>query len=142
MNNIPREAISENTEIEYPTILDRIKAYTMDTLFVIILSMAVTSFFSNYDNIPENVRVITFISIFCLYDPILISLFGATMGHSMMNISVKREDNYNKNIKLHVAIFRFLFKVFLGWISFLTASRNKKRMAIHDIVAKSIVIYN
>jgi uncharacterized RDD family membrane protein YckC len=38
------------------------------------------------------------------------------------------------------AYFRYLLKVFLGWISFLTASFNPGKRAIHDLATGSIMV--
>lgn len=90
--------------------------------------------------VADYVRMMIFVFLFILYDPIFISLFGTTIGHSKANISVKRENNPNKNILFHLAIKGYFFKVFLGWLSLLTITGNEKRRAIHDFVAGSVVI--
>ena len=45
-----------------------------------------------------------------------------------------------KNISFPFALVRYLLKMFLGWISLLTITANDKKKAIHDFVAKSVVI--
>lgn len=59
----------------------------------------------------------------------------------IMGLRVKNESNEEKNILFHKAILRYLVKSSLGWISLLTVSGNKKKKAIHDKVAGSVVIY-
>lgn len=41
---------------------------------------------------------------------------------------------------LILSVLRFVFKLLLGWISFLTVHANPKRRAIHDMVGHSVMI--
>jgi len=38
------------------------------------------------------------------------------------------------------AYIRFITKILLGWLSFLTINMNKDRRAIHDLVASTVMI--
>lgn len=75
-----------------------------------------------------------------LYDPLLTSIAGNTIGHRLMGLTVRKFDNPYRNISLGNAILRFSVKALLGWISFLTITGNKYKRAIHDMVGNSIVI--
>lgn len=125
----------------YPGVADRVKAVVADSIVIIIFMIIVTYSFSIFENVPDNARIIAFIFIFFLYDPIFTSLFGGTIGHMMFGIRVKRDKNRKKNILFPLAIIRFLVKASLGWISLLTVSGNKKRKAIHDSLVGSVVVY-
>ena len=125
----------------YPGVAVRVKAVIADSFVIIIFMIIVTYTFSIFENVPDSARIIAFIFIFFLYDPIFTSLFGGTIGHMMFGIRVKREKNQQKNILFPLAIIRFLVKALLGWISLLTVSGNKKRKAIHDSLVGSVVIY-
>lgn len=126
----------------YPNVLDRVKAVLADSLVIIIFMLIVTYVFSLFENVHENLRILAFVFIFLLYDPLFTSIFGGTIGHMMFGLRVKREKDNTKNILFPLAIARFLFKGSLGWISLLTVSSNKKRKAIHDYLVRSVVIYN
>ena len=126
----------------YPSISDRVKAVFTDTFIMVIFMIIATFIFSFFENIPDNARMVTFIFIVFLYDPLFTTFFGGTIGHMMNGIRVKREKDESKNIILPLAFFRFIFKTFLGWISLLTVTGNKKRKAIHDMIVRSIVVYN
>ncbi len=130
------------TNYNYPGIFDRVKAATIDSLVLIIFMIVITDIFSLLSSITNNVRIIAFVFIFILYDPILTSFFGGTLGHKVIGIRVKREKNKNKNILFHLAILRFIIKVSLGWISLITISQNEKRKAIHDSITGSLVVYH
>lgn len=127
-------------EIEYASILKRVKAAFIDSIVLIGMLFLASEFLSFFNEVPNYIRIILFIFIFLFYDPICVSKFGGTIGHIQIGITVKSDKNSNKNIKFPIALVRFIVKVFLGWISFLTINNNKKRKTIHDIIANSIVI--
>jgi len=129
------------TEDNYPGVFDRIKAIMTDGIVVVVYMFVAAYIFSLFESVPDNARIIAFVFIFLLYDPIFTSLFGGTIGHMMLGIRVKRESDEQKNILFHKAILRYLVKVLLGWVSLLTVSGNKKRKAIHDYLVGSVVVY-
>ncbi|MDQ2180506.1 MULTISPECIES: RDD family protein [Marinifilum] len=130
------------TEKHYPGIPDRIKAVICDSIVIIIFMFTASYLFAKFENVPDNARLIAFVFIFGLYDPIFTSLFGGTIGHFMLGIRVKKEKNKDKNILFPFALIRFIVKAILGWISLLTVAGNEKRKAIHDHLVGSVVIYS
>lgn len=129
-------------EANYARLPDRVKALIIDQIIVILFAYVATELLSSFAEVADYVRILIFIFLFVLYDPIFISWFGCTIGHSKANISVKREDNQVKNIFFHLALFRYLIKFFLGWVSLFTVTNNPKRKAIHDYIVGSVVIKN
>ncbi len=121
--------------------MDRVKAALIDSMFLIGEIILVSYIFSLFENVPDYARIIVFVFIFLLYDPLFTSLFGGTIGHMIMNIRVKRSRNEERNILFPLAIIRFIVKVFLGWLSLLTVTGNNKKKAIHDMVVGSVVIF-
>ena len=127
--------------MEYPHVSDRVKAVVTDSIVLVGEIVLATYIFSLFDNVPDIAKKIVFVFIFMLYDPIFTSFFGGTIGHMIMGIRVKRNNNEQKNILFPLAIIRFIVKAFLGWLSLLTVSSNEKRKAIHDMLVGSVVIY-
>jgi uncharacterized RDD family membrane protein YckC len=128
-------------EFNYPSVLYRLKAALIDTSIIIAFMFIVISIFSFFENVPDSFRIGAFMFIFIFYDPLFTSIFGGTVGHMIMKIQVKRINNLNKNIPFILALIRYIVKVSLGWISLLTVTNNKKKLAIHDMVVRSIVLY-
>ncbi|MDH7445829.1 RDD family protein [Aquimarina sp. 2201CG14-23] len=126
---------------KYPGLFDRIKAIIIDSIVLIIFMIIITDIFSSLDNVSDNARIIAFLFIFLLYDPICTSFFGGTIGHNLIGIRIRQENNPEKNILFSVALFRYLVKALLGWISLFSVMNNEKRQAIHDFMAKSVVVY-
>lgn len=125
----------------YPGLLDRVKAVMVDSIVLIIFMIIATSIFSAFENVPDAARIMAFLFIFFLYDPIFTSSFGGTVGHMIIGLRVKREKNTEKNVLFPLAIIRFVTKALLGWISLLTVTSNSKNKAIHDSIIGSIVVY-
>ncbi|MBR9859420.1 RDD family protein [bacterium] len=133
---------TEPIEEALPGVSDRARAAITDGVILIILLVISSMIISSFESVPDSVRMITFIFIFVLYDPLFTSLFGGTLGHYIMGIKVKHINHRDKNINIVFAIMRYLVKALLGWISLFTVGQNKYRLAIHDYVGQSIVLYN
>lgn len=126
---------------DYPPVLLRAKAAIIDVIIMIVMMLAVSDIFSNMENVPNYYKMIAFVGIYLLYDPLFISLKGATIGHQICKIKVQRLDN-GKNINLIQAIIRFVMKSILGIVSFFTVSQNQNGQAIHDGVVNSVVVFD
>ncbi|WP_167619505.1 RDD family protein [Maribellus sediminis] len=125
----------------YPGVSLRVKAVVTDSVILVILMIGATYLFESMTHVPDLLRVAAFVFIFLLYDPLLTSTAGGTIGHMLFGIRVKRAKHPEKNILFPLALIRYIVKVLLGWISLLTVSGNKKGQAIHDLLVKSVVIY-
>ena len=129
------------TEENYPGVFDRVKAIMTDGIVIVVFMFVASYVFSQFESVPDNARIISFVFIFLLYDPIFTSLFGGTIGHMIIGLRVRRESDEQKNILFPLAIPRYIVKVLLGWLSLLTVSGNEKRKAIHDFLIGSVVVY-
>jgi len=129
-------------ERDYPGVTDRVKAVTLDSFILVLNIVIISQIFSLFEDVPNFLRIIAFVFVFLLYDPIFTSTFGGTIGHMIIGIRVKRENDETRNIIFPFAVARFIFKLLLGWLSLLTVLSNKKSQAIHDFLAQSVVVYN
>ena len=84
-------------EQNYPGVSKRVRAAVTDSLVLAVLMVLTTYIISNFENVPDIARISAFIFIFVLYDPIFTSSFGGTIGHMIIGIRVKRENNQGKN---------------------------------------------
>ena len=125
---------------EYPGLFLRVKSTVIDSIVLIIFMVIITDIFSNFENVPNYARGIAFTFIFLLYDPLMVSLFGGTIGHKINFIKVQHETK-GSNINFLSAIIRYLIKTALGWFSLLTISARDDRKAIHDSIVNSIVVF-
>lgn len=73
-----------------------------------------------------------------LYEPIIVSQTGGTIGHHFTNLRVV-DDITHGNISFLKAAARSLIKGTLGWFSFLTMLVGKRNQAVHDLLTGSTV---
>lgn len=128
-------------QANYPGVLERVKAVTVDGIILIILIAIASSIFNELGEVPDKMRIVVFILIFGLYDPILTSTIGGTVGHRIIGLRVSKASDETSKINILFAIVRFTIKGLLGWISLLTVMSNDKHKAIHDYIALSVVVY-
>ena len=92
------------------------------------------------ENPPDWLRAALFILLFFVYEPLLTAT-GGTVGNRIMKMRVMNASNEQKKINIIQAYIRFVLKVFLGWLSFISIHFNKQRRAIHDLVASSVMVF-
>ena len=128
-------------EIEYPTLSERVQSTFIDTIFIVVMMFVIASLLNRYENAPDWIRIVLFFGIWGVYEPVCTSL-GFTIGNYLKGIRVRRISDYNKKINIIQAFFRYVLKISLGWISFLTIHTNPQRRALHDLAVGSVMIRN
>lgn len=123
---------------QYPSILERIKSTTIDTVIIIAFIFLMSEILDSFDNVPTYVRVMIFASVL-LYEPIC-TTFGATIGNDKMEIRVRSNSDHSRKINFLQAILRFTSKFLLGWLSFITIFSSNKSRTIHDYLSGSVMI--
>ena len=126
-------------EVQYASLSDRVKSILIDTLFIVVLMFIFSSLLENFDNPPVWVRVVMFVSIWLLYEPVFVA-YGCTIGQYIMHIRVRRAKDPTKHIHIVLSYIRYILKFGLGWLSFLSIGFNKQRQAIHDLAVESVMI--
>ena len=116
----------------YPPLWKRLVATIIDLYFVFMVAYLLTSILPA----GTNVAIVGFA---LLYDPICTS-FACTFGAFLFKFRVRQIENPNQKINFFKAIIRYITKLFLGVISFLTIHSNDEKRAIHDLVSGSIVV--
>lgn len=127
-------------EYPYPYLIQRFKAFFLDLCFQVFLMGIFAYLFSLFEDPLPQIRLFTLLSIFFLYDPIFVSIFGGTIGHYILGLRVKQNRYEDKNINFILAFARYLAKLLLGWLSLLTVSGSQKKRALHDMISGSVII--
>lgn len=127
--------------IQYPTLSDRVQSTFIDSLFIVILMFTFGSLIEKYEGTPDWVRMVLFIAIAAVYEPLCTS-FGFTIGNYIKGIRVRSASDNVKKINVFQAIIRYVLKIVFGWLSFITIHSNQQRRAIHDLAAGSVMIKN
>jgi uncharacterized RDD family membrane protein YckC len=73
-----------------------------------------------------------------LYEPLLVSLTGSTIGHYVRNLRVV-DNRTGGNINFFKAVARTVIKAVLGWLSFITMGTTRRYQAMHDLLTRSTV---
>ena len=135
-----QDIITENPEpVEYPLLGDRVQSSFIDLILIVILMFVFASVLDRYDNVPDWVRITLFVGPWAAYEPVCTSL-GCTLGNLVKGIRVRQHEGTTKRINIFQALLRYILKIALGWVSFLTIHSNKERRAIHDLIAGSVMI--
>lgn len=122
----------------YPSLLRRIQSSVIDFLLILALMVAITQIAEQFEDFPVTLKIICFVLIL-LYEPICITV-GCTLGNWITKIRVKQYEDENRKINFLQALIRYVIKVMLGWLSFITIHFNAEKRAIHDIVIGSVMI--
>jgi uncharacterized RDD family membrane protein YckC len=78
-----------------------------------------------------------FVAALLLYEPVLVSFTGGTLGHYFSNLRVV--DDRGGNVSFLKAVARMVIKGFLGWYSFVIMMATRRNQAIHDLATRSTV---
>ena len=73
-----------------------------------------------------------------LYEPVLVSVTGSTLGHYVANLRVV-DDRHHGNVSFPKAVARATIKFVLGWYSFLLMTATRRNQALHDKLTRSTV---
>lgn len=85
-------------------------------------------------------RVLGFLVVITLllYEPVLVSFTGGTLGHYFTNLRVV-DDRDGGNVSFLKACARVVIKGLLGWYSFVILAATRRNQAIHDLMTRSTV---
>jgi uncharacterized RDD family membrane protein YckC len=126
-------------EQQYPALSDRVQSILIDSVFIVVLMLLASSVLDRYENVPDWIRIVLFFGLWGVYEPLAISL-GGTIGNCFKGIRVRKMADPSKKINFFQAFIRYLIKVALGWISFVSIHSNNEKRAIHDLASGSVMI--
>ena len=89
------------------------------------------------DGFSRTLGILVVITLF-LYEPVLVSLTGGTLGHYFANLRVV-DDRDGGNVSLLKACARVVIKGLLGWYSFVVLAATRRNQAVHDLLTRSTV---
>jgi hypothetical protein len=89
------------------------------------------------DSLPRVLGIIAVI-LLLLYEPVLVSATGGTIGHYLANIRVV-DNRHHGNVSFLKAVARFFIKSVLGWFSFIFMMATRRNQALHDQLTRSTV---
>jgi uncharacterized RDD family membrane protein YckC len=125
--------------VAYARYTRRLKAYFLDWVLMIALmfgGLFIAVQFGS-DNVARPLGF-TIIAVLLLYEPLLVSLIGSTVGHYVYNMRVV-DNRTGGNVSFLKAVVRVVIKAVLGIYSFISMATTRRHQAVHDLLTRSTV---
>jgi len=117
----------------------RVRAVVIDWIIIMLLMVAAlfAAVSANSDSVGR-ILGFTLVGVWLLYEPLLVSLAGSTVGHYLSNLRVV-DDGTHGNVGFPKAVARLVIKTVLGIYSFITMATTSRHQAVHDLMTRSTV---
>ena len=131
--------VSQDPAPAYARFLPRLRALYIDAIIMMLVAFGVlfVAVTLRSDNIAR-VLGFTIVLSWLLYEPLLVSFAGGTIGHRRTNLRVV-DDGTLGNVGLAKSFARTIIKAALGWVSFITMLTTRRSQAMHDLLTRSTV---
>lgn len=128
------------TAVAYPRLIKRVRAALIDAVLlpVAVIGTLIAGDALGVSHLVGKLLLIA-VPIFVL-EPGLVAFTGGTVGHHLLKIRVTRMDGA-RNIDILAALVRCVVKLLLGWLSFIFVLTTARHQAVHDLVARTMVIH-
>src|SRR6266545_5365440 len=128
-----------SNKVLYATLPRRIKASIIDGVVLLALFILSPLIIGTLTGNDTGLSAIAMFTPPLLMEPILISFVGFTLGQYLFGIQVVRLDTGGK-CPLAASFARYFTKTILGSLSIAYMLFSKKHQAIHDYLAKTLVV--
>lgn len=123
-------------QVTYPNVLRRWLGTVLDGAVIVAMLIAIAKSGVAPDSEGWSIAIVA--ALVLVYEP-LFTVYACTLGQALMRMRVRDEASFGR-ISLGQAYFRIFLKYFLGSISMLTMPFQKRRQAMHDLAAATLVI--
>jgi uncharacterized RDD family membrane protein YckC len=128
---------NENEYVFYARIWPRVKAILIDGLVLSAVFLGAAVVGANIKGAGA-AAFLVWLTVWVLYDPLMVSRTGGTIGHHLQNLKVV-SDRTGRNPSVFAALVRNLFKGLLGILSLLAMAGSSRKKALHDLIAGTTV---
>ncbi|SRR6266568_6485564 len=129
----------DTSQVRYATLPRRIKASILDGVVLLALIILFPLIIGTLSGRDTWLNTIVMFTPPLLLEPFLITFLGFTLGQYIFGIQVVRLDNGGK-CPLVASFARYFTKTLLGSLSIVYMLFSKKHQAIHDHLAKTLVV--
>lgn len=126
--------------ITYPRFIKRFRAILVDSVILPVAVVAVLITGNAMGVTTAFGKAMLFLVPLLILEPVLVALTGGTIGHHLMKIRVAKIDG-SGNINIFAATIRFIVRLLLGGLSLIFVFTTTKHQALHDLIARSVVIH-
>jgi uncharacterized RDD family membrane protein YckC len=139
MDSIPTLPQQSPDAPQYARFVRRFRGIVIDFIVMLVVMFGALFIASivEVDHVARVLGVVVVLTLL-LYEPILVSRTGSTIGHYMANLRVV-DDRSHGNVSFLKAVARVLIKTVLGWYSFVTMAATRRNQALHDKLTASTV---
>lgn len=117
----------------------RLRAMLLDWIITLVVMFGAVLLASTVENdmFSRGLGVVVVMALL-LYEPVLVSRTGGTMGHYFTNLRVV-DEHTGGNISFAKACARVVIKGLLGLYSFAILAATRRNQAVHDLLTRSTV---
>lgn len=126
--------------VDYPRLGQRLQALLIDSLVLGLLFFSVLFLVRLLKLQNAEIESLLIILLWASFEPLCITLTGGSVGHHLIGLRVRRL-TADKPLPLARAYLRFFFKAPLASVSLLSLLLTDKHRALHDFIARSLVVY-
>lgn len=137
MEETSRPPMDDPTYILYAKIWPRTKAMLIDG-FLVMGAFLIAAFVGSNVAGTGAFAFLAWFAFWVLYDPLMVSRTGGTIGHHMQNLKVV-SDRTGIPPSLIAAFIRNIAKSLLGIVSLLAMAGSSRQKALHDWIAGTTV---
>jgi uncharacterized RDD family membrane protein YckC len=127
------------TEVLYPRLLRRVRAFLIDSVLFIIVIYAWVFSLTVFGELPFLLRILALIIPIMIIEPGLVAFTGGTPGHHIMGLRI-RDASRDENIGILRATVRAVVRTCLGWLSFIFVLVTQRHQALHDYFTSTVVV--
>jgi uncharacterized RDD family membrane protein YckC len=126
-------------QAQYARFSRRLRAIFIDWVLALVVIFGAILIAVSVGNAAFS-RILAFVValFFVLYEPLLVSRTGGTVGHWYTNLRVV-DDRTGGNLPLRTAFIRAAIKAVLGVYSFVVMMATRRNQAVHDLLTHSTV---
>lgn len=123
---------------QYARFSRRLRGIMLDSILgLVAMAIVLLIAASSANDLVSRVTGFVFVAALLLYEPLLVSFTGGTVGHHLTNLRVV--DDRGGNVSFPKAFARMVIKGVLGWYSFVILMATRRNQAVHDLVTRSTV---
>jgi uncharacterized RDD family membrane protein YckC len=138
MSDFRDEHAEDFDQSKYPAVLRRYLATSIDLTLVLSVFSVFIYVFQIYNGIASTTEFWIGIAVLFSYEPVLTGT-RCTLGQRIAGIRVRKLESGEK-ISIPDAYIRSVVKLLLGIVSFFFIPVTRNRRALHDFIARSVVI--
>jgi len=124
----------------YPRIARRVQGALIDGLVIPLCAIGSIVLLAYLGVEIGRAKAMTAILVIFVLEPLAVSWTGGSLGHHIVGVRVRRL-SADRNLGLAAALVRFAVKTATGLPSFLVVQTTRRRQALHDLLARSVVVY-